>query len=54
MILEKRIMDHEGFIKKIYKDSLGKATIGYGHLITKDDNFEEDIEYKKADLLDLF
>ena len=54
MILEKRIMNHEGFRKTIYKDSLGKATIGYGHLITKDDNFEEDIEYKKADLLDLF
>jgi len=54
MILEKRIMDHEGFRKTIYKDSLGKATIGYGHLITKDDNFEEDIEYTKADLLDLF
>jgi len=54
MILEKRIMDHEGFRKTIYKDSLGKKTIGYGHLITKDDNFEEDIEYTKAELLDLF
>ena len=54
MMLEKRIMDHEGFIKKIYKDSLGKKTIGYGHLITENDNFEEGIEYKKSDLLDLF
>ena len=54
MMLEKRIMDHEGFRKKIYADSLGKKTIGYGHLITENDNFEEGIEYKKSDLLDLF
>jgi len=47
-------MDHEGFRKKIYADSLGKKTIGYGHLITENDNFEEGIEYKKSDLLDLF
>ena len=54
MMLEKRIMDHEGFRKKIYADSLGKKTIGFGHLITENDNFEEGIEYKKSDLLDLF
>ena len=54
MMLEKRIMDHEGFRKKIYADSLGKKTIGYGHLITENDNFEEGIEYTKAELLDLF
>ena len=54
MMLEKRIMDHEGFRKKIYADSLGKKTIGFGHLITEKDNFEEGIEYKKSDLLDLF
>ena len=45
MMLEKRIMDHEGFRKKIYADSLGKKTIGFGHLITENDNFEEGIEY---------
>ena len=54
MMLEKRIMDHEGFRKKIYKDSLGKKTIGYGHLITEKDNFEEGIEYTKTELLNLF
>ena len=48
MMLEKRIMDHEGFRKKIYADSLGKKTIGFGHLITENDNFEEGIEYTKA------
>ena len=54
MMLEKRIMDHEGFRKKIYADSLGKKTIGFGHLITENDNYEEGIEYTKAELLDLF
>ena len=54
MMLEKRIMDHEGFRKKSYADSLGKRTIGYGHLITEEDNFEEGIEYTKSELLNLF
>jgi len=54
MMLEKRIMAHEGFRKKIYKDSLGKKTIGYGHLITEKDNFEEGIEYTKSELLGIF
>ena len=35
--LKERIKKHEGFVPKIYKDSLGKKTIGYGHLITEED-----------------
>ena len=27
--LKERIKKHEGFVPKIYKDSLGKKTIGY-------------------------
>jgi|TARA_R100000008_G_C3496893_1_gene121632 lysozyme len=53
-VLKKRIRDHEGFIAKPYLDSLGKATIGYGHLITEEDNFEEGREYSKDELLQLF
>ena len=53
-VLKKRIRDHEGFIAKPYLDSLGKATIGYGHLITDEDNFELDKEYSKDELLQLF
>ena len=53
-VLKKRIRDHEGFIAKPYLDSLGKATIGYGHLITDEDNFELDKEYSKDELLKLF
>ena len=37
--LMERIKKHEGFVNKIYKDSLGFATIGYGHLITASDTF---------------
>lgn len=48
--LKERIKKHEGFVNKIYKDSLGKATIGYGHLITPDDTYVEDMEYDE-DLL---
>ena len=53
-VLKKRIKDHEGFIAKPYLDSLGKATIGYGHLITDEDNFENGKEYSKDELLKLF
>ena len=53
-VLKKRIRDHEGFIANPYLDSLGKATIGYGHLITEEDNFEEGREYSKDELLQLF
>ena len=48
--LKARIKEHEGFIPKIYKDSLGKKTIGYGHLITEQDIYEENKEYSKEDL----
>ncbi len=34
--LKSRIKKHEGFLAKVYLDSLGKATIGYGHLLTED------------------
>jgi len=48
--LMNRIKKHEGFVNKIYKDSLGKATIGFGHLVTKYDKFEENKEYSKDEL----
>ena len=48
--LMERIKKHEGFVNKIYKDSLGFATIGYGHLITPSDTFVEGKEYTKEEL----
>jgi lysozyme len=53
-VLEKRIKDHEGFREKLYLDSRGLATIGYGHLITDEDDFKPDEEYPKSQLLELF
>ena len=53
-VVEKRIKQHEGFSQERYDDHLGFATIGYGHLITKDDDFEPGITYPKAQLVELF
>ena len=53
-VVEKRIKDHEGFSQELYEDHLGFATIGYGHLITKNDNFEPGITYPKDQLVELF
>ena len=52
--VKERIKLHEGFRNKVYKDSLGKLTIGYGHLITSQDNFEEGVEYSDEELNNLF
>ena len=53
-VLKKRIREHEGFRDTPYLDSLGKATIGFGHLITEEDEFEEGKQYPKEQLLKLF
>ena len=45
--LMERIKKHEGFVPKIYKDSLGFATIGYGHLVLPEEQWEEGKEYSK-------
>jgi lysozyme len=48
--LKERIKEHEGYRNTIYKDSLGFATIGYGHLVTPEDHYKEDIKYPKSEL----
>jgi lysozyme len=46
------IKRHEGYRDKVYKDSAGYPTIGYGHLIKKGENFDKGItEQKAAELL---
>lgn len=52
--LKIRIKVHEGFRDTVYEDSLGKATIGYGHLVTYKDKFEEGKKYPKETLEQLF
>jgi lysozyme len=48
--LKDRIKEHEGYRNTVYKDSLGFATIGYGHLVTPEDPYKEGIEYSKEEL----
>lgn len=43
--IKERIIEHEGKINKIYKDSLGLKTFGVGHLVLDSDDLEEGVEY---------
>jgi lysozyme len=52
--LKSRIKSHEGFLDRVYLDSLNKRTIGYGHLLTEDDDFVDGILYDKDILEKLF
>lgn len=47
------IKKHEGFRNKVYKDTLNKRTIGYGHLCVED-WWEDDKEYPEAQLDRIF
>ena len=52
--LKAGIKEHEGFRDQVYKDSLGFATIGYGHLVLPNDPYEEGVTYSKEDLEKVF
>ena len=52
--LSKRIRLNEGFSNVVYKDQLGYLTIGYGHLIKKEDMFLSKKKYSKKILLKTF
>jgi lysozyme len=47
------IKKHEGFRNKVYKDTLNKRTVGYGHLCVED-WWEDDKEYTQAELERIF
>ncbi len=49
-----RIKAHEGFRNQVYLDTLGNRTIGYGHLVYKDEKWKDDVEYSKEELDQLF
>ena len=51
--LKKRVKIHEGFSAKPYKDTLGKMTVGYGHLCVED-FWDENTEYTEAQLDRIF
>tara|TARA_R100000700_G_C3104941_1_gene100418 strand:+ start:86 stop:520 length:435 start_codon:yes stop_codon:yes gene_type:complete len=48
--LKEEIKLHEGFVPKTYLDSLGKRTIGYGHLCVEPEQWDDDKEYTKEEL----
>ena len=52
--IKSRIKEHEGFRDTVYSDSLGFATIGYGHLVLPSDNFVEGTIYPKEMLEEVF
>lgn len=52
--LKERIKKHEGYRDTVYKCSAGKRTIGYGHLIRANQNFEDGVKYPKERLDKLF
>tara|TARA_Y100001970_G_scaffold174248_1_gene212675 strand:+ start:396 stop:824 length:429 start_codon:yes stop_codon:yes gene_type:complete len=52
--IKSRIKEHEGFRDTVYSDSLGFATIGYGHLVLPNDNFVEGTTYPKEMLEEVF
>ena len=52
-LVKNSIKKHEGFRNKVYKDTLGKRTIGYGHLCVED-WWEDDKEYTQAELERIF
>ena len=52
--IKSRIKEHEGFRDTVYSDSLGFATIGYGHLVLPTDDFVEGVAYSKEQLETVF
>ena len=51
--LKERIKKHEGFVNEVYKDSLGKRTVGYGHLCVED-HWEDNKKYTEEFLSGIF
>ena len=48
--LMKSVKAHEGYRNKVYLDSLGKRTVGVGHLCVED-HWEDDREYSEEMLM---
>ena len=52
--LKIRIKRNEGFSNKTYLDQLGHTTIGYGHLVKKNDKIAANKKYSECFLSELF
>ena len=49
--LTKQLIDHEGYVKKVYRDSKGIPTIGIGHKILPGEDFSQGISPEEAQQL---
>ena len=54
--LRARVQDHEGLRTSVYLDSLGKKTVGIGHLVQKHEleKFAEGVEIPLEDIMEIF
>ena len=54
--LKARIRDHEGCVDHVYLDSLGKATVGIGHLVMphEKERYKEGVKLPADEIEDLF
>ena len=54
--LKARVQDHEGLRTSVYLDSLGKKTVGIGHLVQPHEmeRFAEGVEIPMEDIIEIF
>ena len=50
--LKDSVKQHEGYRNKVYLDTLGKRTVGVGHLCVED-FWEDDKEYEESFLMEI-
>ena len=54
--LKARVQDHEGLRTSVYLDSLGKKTVGIGHLVQPHEmeRFAEGVEIPMDEIMEIF
>ena len=54
--LKARVQDHEGLRTSVYLDSLGKKTVGIGHLVLphEEERFAEGVEIPLEQIMEIF
>ena len=52
--LKERIKKHEGYRSSVFLDTLGKRTIGYGHLCTDSESWQDGVDYNQKQLEKVF
>jgi lysozyme len=52
--IKEEIKEEEGYRDTMYRDHLGFATIGYGHLVLPSDKFKEGVKYSNKELEKVF